>query len=248
MICIPFILSLYVFGSVHFQIQRHTRGLLLCSIGVIGAFDWDLERISYESIRRHFEEVDSVKRLLKDTIYCVNCGKRLVIDQRQESIVYCSCATPMSNSAKMSKPSEKMTVVNAENGEKPWRPYLERQNMIVWRREERPGLYAYKGIYFQWKFSDQNILSIFFSKFYPVYAVYKDVSAEDFLRVQTDIEYRKEWDKTAVALDVIDSDPVHKGKSHIIYWEMLWPVSVLLYIILFEIVQSMALLIVVMNK
>lgn len=45
------------------------------------------------------------------------------------------------------------------------------------------------------------------------------------MHVQTDTEYRKEWDKTAVALDVIDSDPVHKGKSHIIYWEMLWPVS-----------------------
>lgn len=57
-----------------------------------------------------------------------------------------------------------------------------------------------------------------------MYAIYKDVSPEDFLHVQTDTEYRKTWDKTAVALDVIDSDPVHKGKSHIIYWEMLWPV------------------------
>lgn len=57
-----------------------------------------------------------------------------------------------------------------------------------------------------------------------MYAIYKDVSPEDFLHVQTDTEYRKTWDKTAVTLDVIDSDPVHKGKSHIIYWEMLWPV------------------------
>lgn len=58
-----------------------------------------------------------------------------------------------------------------------------------------------------------------------MYAVYKDVSAEDFLHVQIDTEYRKIWDQTAITLDVIDADPVHKGKSHIIYWEMLWPVS-----------------------
>lgn len=57
-----------------------------------------------------------------------------------------------------------------------------------------------------------------------VYAMYDDVSAEDFLHVQTDMEYRKLWDKTAIALDVIDADPMHKHKSQIIYWEMLWPV------------------------
>lgn len=58
-----------------------------------------------------------------------------------------------------------------------------------------------------------------------VYASYPDVSAEDFLRVQTDIEYRKIWDKTAVALEIVDTDPQNNTKSHVIYWEMLWPVS-----------------------
>lgn len=59
-----------------------------------------------------------------------------------------------------------------------------------------------------------------------VYAFYNDVTAEDFLFVQTDMGYRKIWDKTAMALDVIDTDPVNKNSSHVIYWEMLWPVSV----------------------
>lgn len=58
-----------------------------------------------------------------------------------------------------------------------------------------------------------------------VYASYNDIAAEDFLHVQTDTEYRKTWDATAINLDVIDTDPAHKQKSHIIYWEMLWPVS-----------------------
>lgn len=57
-----------------------------------------------------------------------------------------------------------------------------------------------------------------------VYALYDDISADDFLHIQTDTEYRKEWDKSAVALDVIDTDPVHRHKSHIIHWEMQWPV------------------------
>lgn len=58
-----------------------------------------------------------------------------------------------------------------------------------------------------------------------VYASYDDISAEDFLHIQTDTEYRKEWDKSAITLDVIDTDPVHRQKSHIIHWEMQWPVS-----------------------
>lgn len=65
---------------------------------------------------------------------------------------------------------------------------------------------------------------ILFSSF-SVYASYDDISAEDFLHIQTDTEYRKEWDKSAITLDVIDTDPVHRHKSHIIHWEMQWPVN-----------------------
>lgn len=54
--------------------------------------------------------------------------------------------------------------------------------------------------------------------------MYDDISAEDFLHIQTDTEYRKEWDNSAIKLDVIDTDPVHRTKSHIIHWEMQWPV------------------------
>lgn len=60
---------------------------------------------------------------------------------------------------------------------------------------------------------------------YLVYASYPDVSAEDFLFVQTDTTYRKVWDKSAITLEIVDNDPVDNAKSQIIYWEMLWPVS-----------------------
>lgn len=74
--------------------------------------------------------------------------------------------------------------------------------------------------------------------FFPVYAMYDDISAEDFLHIQTDTEYRKEWDNSAIKLDVIDTDPVHRTKSHIIHWEMQWPVGTnafYVYIFLFGI-------------
>lgn len=58
-----------------------------------------------------------------------------------------------------------------------------------------------------------------------MHASYPDVTAEDFLHVQTDVQYRKIWDRTAVALEVVDTDPLHNSRSHVVYWEMLWPVS-----------------------
>lgn len=78
--------------------------------------------------------------------------------------------------------------------------------MLIWRKEEEDtGLFAYK-----------------------VYGSFSDVTAEDFLQVQIDIDYRKQWDITAHELQIIDTDPqCTKSKNHstdIIYWEMIWPV------------------------
>lgn len=54
-----------------------------------------------------------------------------------------------------------------------------------------------------------------------MYVTYPDITAEDFLFVQTNIAYRREWDDTAVALDVVESN--QSDDSQVIYWEMLWP-------------------------
>lgn len=59
-----------------------------------------------------------------------------------------------------------------------------------------------------------------------VHASYPDVTAEDFLYVQTNLNYRKQWDKSAIALEVVDVDPSNSLKSHVVYWEMLWPVGI----------------------
>lgn len=81
--------------------------------------------------------------------------------------------------------------------------------MLVWRKEEKSygGQYSYK-----------------------VYASFNDVSAEDLLQVQIDIDYRKVWDVTAKKLEIIDTDSTMKSSvgSHteVVYWEIIWPVSI----------------------
>lgn len=87
-----------------------------------------------------------------------------------------------------------------------WQPFIERQDMLIWRRKEAGGLFAYK-----------------------VYGSFADVTAQDFLQVQIDVDYRKQWDPTAQELQIIESDPgTESSNDHstdIIHWEMIWPVS-----------------------
>jgi hypothetical protein len=59
--------------------------------------------------------------------------------------------------------------------------------------------------------------------YFLVYVKYPDITASDFLFVQTDISYRKEWDDTAVCLEVIDNDSIKGNGSQVVYWEMAWP-------------------------
>lgn len=49
--------------------------------------------------------------------------------------------------------------------------------------------------------------------------------------MQTDTQYRKVWDKTAISLDIVDVDPANRSKSQVVYWEMLWPVSCPLFLL-----------------
>lgn len=107
---------------------------MFSSVGLAAAFDWDSERINYDSVRKHFDELELVKRLRAETIFCDKCRQRRMINGKKEGTVYCTC--PNSNTK---------VVASNESIEKSWQPYMERQEMIVWRREERPGMYAYKG-------------------------------------------------------------------------------------------------------
>ncbi|XP_025990928.1 stAR-related lipid transfer protein 7, mitochondrial isoform X2 [Solenopsis invicta] len=87
-----------------------------------------------------------------------------------------------------------------------WQPFIERQDMLIWRKIEPDsgGLFAYK-----------------------VYGSFSDVTAEDFLQVQIDVNYRKQWDPTAQELQIIETDPKSESavnhSTDVIHWEMIWP-------------------------
>lgn len=110
---------------------------MFSSVGLAAAFDWDSERINYDSVRKHFDELELVKRLRAETIFCDKCRQRRMIDCKLDGTVYCTC----NSNTKVSAQTLNGTL------EKCWQPYMERNNMIVWRREERPGMHAYKGLF-----------------------------------------------------------------------------------------------------
>lgn len=172
------------------QVQRQAKGFLLSSAALL-AFDWDRERIEYDDVKEYFDDFNFLERLQRETIFCGQCQKRREIDCRLDGICYCRCPRNVTD-----------VLTREQNDFTAWEPYIEQRDMITWRKEVKPGLYAYK-----------------------VYVEYPDITAEDFLHVQTDVEYRKKWDNTAVSLEVIDEDTAKGSNSHIIYWEMLWPVS-----------------------
>ncbi|KAJ8976250.1 hypothetical protein NQ317_003593 [Molorchus minor] len=81
-----------------------------------------------------------------------------------------------------------------------WTLFIKQDDLIVWKRLHSSGQYEYK-----------------------VYGSYYDVSAEDFLNVQIDTDYRRKWDTTAIVLEVAETDTSPNSNSDVIYWEMLWP-------------------------
>lgn len=119
---------------------------MLSGVGLASTFDWDSERINYESVRKNFDELELVERLRIETIHCDKCGHRLVIDCKIDGIVYCSCNSGKTYALKAAQFAATQSIGKTnETYEKQWQPYMERQNMIIWRREEQPGLFSYKG-------------------------------------------------------------------------------------------------------
>lgn len=56
-----------------------------------------------------------------------------------------------------------------------------------------------------------------------MYGYFADITAEDFLQVQINVDFRKEWDQTAIELKILERDP--KTETDVVYWELRFPVS-----------------------
>ncbi|KAK6624741.1 hypothetical protein RUM43_003873 [Polyplax serrata] len=171
----------------YFRQQLTPRRKMLTLAGSMVLFDWNKNRIDEKYMRSHYLDLDYINYLTKLTITCNVCQKRLVIDSPRPNVDYCTCSG--------TKP-----VYNKKFGTCPWMPFLEGQDLLIWRREQEhnPGMYEYK-----------------------VYGFYEEVRADMFLQVQLDTEYRKTWDVTAVDIKLLDSDTY--SNSNVLYWEMQWP-------------------------
>ncbi|KAF7995594.1 hypothetical protein HCN44_006701 [Aphidius gifuensis] len=174
------------------KLENNTKEFLFSSIAVT-IFNWDHERITDNELYSYASEIEVIHMLRDSSVVCEKCHLRLVIDQKQNDVKYCTCHGSKTPFASVNDDCE-------------WKPFIEREDMLIWRKEEpnSGGLYAYK-----------------------VFGKFSDVSAEEFLQVQVDVDYRKEWDPTAKELSIIDTDPMSisakDDRTDVVYWEMIWP-------------------------
>ncbi|KAJ9596417.1 hypothetical protein L9F63_012580 [Diploptera punctata] len=166
------------------QLSKRGKEVLFSAVG-ISVYNWEKERISDQELYGHLDEIQHIYRLREKTVTCPECRKRTVIDSPLSNIDYCSCG------------NDKNCVNNSVHD---WQPFLEREDILVWRKEcdQCQGLYIYK-----------------------VYGRYEEITAEDFMKVQVDTDFRMLWDNTAVNLKVVEKDTC--SNSDIVYWEMQWP-------------------------
>ncbi|KAI8118763.1 hypothetical protein FF38_11785 [Lucilia cuprina] len=203
--------------SYHRQLpQFKGTNLVLSAVGVVGCltgngngsgFDWNTERLSLANFDTCHHDVEFINTIHRNKL-CERC--------KEYNMKYCYCL--VGNSKRNGKKAlngtthlymerngvdgtaGKGNAMIVSESERNWEPYFSKDHFHIWRREERTAMYSYK-----------------------VYASFNDISASDLMHVQVDLDYRKQWDDTAVALHLIEEDPMPGTNSHLIYWEMQWP-------------------------
>jgi len=161
-------------------------------------------------ISSHTKDLLYIQQLKETTLTCEECQKRHVIDEVVEGIEYCACEKKIASVYGVAAPSSNDSVTSEG-----WLPFLERKDILVWRREnpDNPGLYAYK-----------------------MYGKFDDVSAKEFLEVQMDVSaFRMSWDistaqchvlleeKRRSSFDTAVDQQAKTDINQIYYWEVNWP-------------------------
>ncbi|XP_073964269.1 stAR-related lipid transfer protein 7, mitochondrial-like [Choristoneura fumiferana] len=141
--------------------------------------------ISDEELEALIQDLDGVDELSRATLFCEGCSHRLVIDKRHPGVLYCTCDDTHPPGA-------------SEDG---WIPYMEAEDVVIWRKEYKPGgLFAYK-----------------------VYGRYKDLHASDFATIQVDGAYRRQWDDAVADLSVVERPANGVASQAVLHWEVAWP-------------------------
>lgn len=152
-------------------------------------FDWKKERLGNLALEDYYKEIDACNAIKQQTITCNKCGHRLRIEGPVPTVTYCIC------------PNTPSSVYGLASEGCDWIPFLERGDIIVWRKEHQTmkGMYEYK-----------------------MYGSFDDVTADEFFSVQLDMsEFRLSWDKSTAHCNVLDTDTETGGIVY--YWEVNWP-------------------------
>ena len=82
-----------------------------------------------------------------------------------------------------------------------WRPFLERKDILVWRRNH-PSMQVLK---FMFQLNHSIVLDLQGMYEYKMYGSFSDVTAEEFLYVQNDLsKFRLSWDNRYVQPNILD--------------------------------------------
>lgn len=123
---------------------------MLSSVGIY-AFDWDTNRIYDDVIQSYINEIDLIDILRSETLICSMCNKRKFISEKIDGMDYCKCTYNINKNNINNNGNNKNQICsnnndcNRKSDIKEWEPYLEKDGMIIWRKEEKPSLFAYKG-------------------------------------------------------------------------------------------------------
>lgn len=103
---------------------------MLFSAAALSVYNWEKNALPDHHVEEHVHDIDYITKLTLETITCQNCNLRLRFDQKVPDVNYCVCANGKSPHSEIDG----------------WKPFLERQNTLVWRKEHTcyKGLYAYK--------------------------------------------------------------------------------------------------------
>jgi len=173
--------------SKNFRIPKYALAGAIISNST--SYNWKKEKPDDEDLAKYYKEIDICNEIMKQTLLCKKCGNRLRIEETNPNTTYCTC--PNAPSSVYGK-----TVDGCD-----WKPFLERGDIIVWRREHASlaGMWEYK-----------------------MYGSFDDVTADEFLSVQLDIsDFRLSWDKSTAQCNILDRDSESSGIVY--YWEVNWP-------------------------
>lgn len=147
----------------------------------------------------HVDDLTQVHELTRRTLICATCDmRRSVSGDKAPNVRYCDC--PGTPASAYGVPGE------GEDAKTSWTPFLERPDILIWRREipDHAGLYAYK-----------------------MYGRFEDVTADEFLEVQLDLSsFRMSWDSSTAQCHILDESRNHRDARHtdqVYYWEVNWP-------------------------